>query len=252
MPIVTPPNSFANIAVPANWSYPTDCREQLVNGGNFGPIETVSVPVAMVTSLRGILLDVDPSLFKVASTDLALANRPEAFFEGVIAPMLARNPVLEKAEVRISGRGLHVILKFDEPVIFETEAERRKWAAIVTIVQRLLPTDPHCPGINAMTRPVGSVNGRNGRRVDMLRAGTPVTAREVTDLAASFQAHPFRLVAEILFGPGPISPCPVCNNAESRIGVRDYQGFCYGCGKIRRGHLFDAILAPRTRTGGQQ
>ena len=48
-----------------------------------------------------------------------------------------------------------------------------RWAAAVKIVQCVLPTDPDCPGITALTRPVGSVNGKNGAAVRVLKTMSP-------------------------------------------------------------------------------
>src|SRR4051794_19092093 len=41
----------------------TDLRKQLYNGGKCGRIDKVQMPLEMITSLRGFLLDLDPALF---------------------------------------------------------------------------------------------------------------------------------------------------------------------------------------------
>lgn len=244
---------------PVNWSVSpesqsselVDQREQLVNSGDVGPIERVSLPVEMTTSLRGILLDVDPGMFKPPWGDSNQVVDPTSFFNRVIEPMLARNAVLAKAEVRVSGRGLHVILRFENPVVFQTDADRRRWAAIVRLVQRLLPTDPDCPGITALTRPVGSVNSKNNSRVESIRAGKSVTEKEILELVAMIQTSRFRTIAQIMFGGGRLTPCPICNKPDSRLDALDCIGKCYGsCGNVKSGQLFDVFLAPRHTKGG--
>jgi hypothetical protein len=54
---------------------------------------------------------------------------------------------------RDTGRGLHVIIWFDDLVKFNTDGDRRRWAGIVEAVQAALPIDPDQPGITALTRP---------------------------------------------------------------------------------------------------
>jgi hypothetical protein len=231
---------------------PTDHREQLCNGGQVGPIEQVSLPEAMITSLRGILLDLDPARFRPEQVPLDVLANPARFYELVISKMLARHPVLAKAEVRVSGRGLHVIIRFEDPVQFADEADRQRWAAIVKVVQRLLPTDPDCPGITALTRPLGSVNSKNGVTVERLHEGEPVSAEEVLGLFEQVRTSPFRTVARLLLGDERVTPYPVCRAAASRLNALDRVGMCYGtCGKVRLGQLYDVFLAPRsTRTEG--
>ena len=222
-----------------------DEREQLVNGGEIGPIKRVSLPLDMITSLNGILLDVDPRLFR--SEVAPIRKDPVKFYNRTLRKMLARDPTLSKAEVRVSGRGLHVILWLSEPVEFQSDAERRRWAAMVKVIQRLLPTDPDCPGITALTRSLGSVNSkRKGAVVRQLHEGEPVPVDDVIALFNQACTHPFRTIAQLLFGKEQITPCPVCDKPGSRLNVLDHTGSCYGhCGKVRVGELFDVFLKPR-------
>lgn len=223
-----------------------DIREQLVNEGHSGPIQTVSLPEAVITSLRGILLDLDPGLFRDEVLPRKARAAPASFYAEVIRPMLQRHPVLAKAEVRDSGRGLHAILRFGQPVEFRTESDRLRWSRMVRVVQRVLPTDPDCPGLTALTWPLGSVNAKSKTAIQLLEAGAPVTADDVLALVEDVRTKPFRTVAAILFGPNELQPCPVCQKAEARLDPLDLIGRCYGaCGKVKLGQLFDVFLMPR-------
>jgi hypothetical protein len=221
-----------------------DAREQLVNDGKIGRITDVSVPLEMITSLQGILLDVDPLRYRREVAPIR--QDPRKFYERTLSKMLARHPVLSKAEVRVSGQGLHVIVRLRDPVEFESDADRQRWAGMVKTIQRLLPTDPDCPGISALTRPIGSVNSKNGAVVRLLRKGQPVPVEEIIALFKETRSRPFRTIAQLLFGQEHITPCPVCALADSRLNVLDHKGSCYGhCGTVRISQLFDVFLKPR-------
>lgn len=218
-------------------------REQLANGGESGPENRVSIPVAMITKLRGIMEDFDPDLYDREKLPPGATESPLKLFETFVGPMLDRHPLFAKAEVRDSGRGLHALLWFDPPVEFRTEGERTRWAAAVKAVQRTLPADRHAPGITAMTRPVGSINNKTGRAVSILKKGTPVSPDEVLKFVAELQAKPFKVVADIVLGPNT-SPCPICRKPNTRLGVLERHGMCYGgCGKPTLGRVFDTFYA---------
>jgi hypothetical protein len=226
-----------------------DLREQLVNGGEVGKVEQVSLPLEMITKLNGILLDVDCGKFRKVIAPLAVRSNPRQFYLTVLRPILARHAVLSKAEVRVSGTGLHVIVWIDPPVEFQNEPERHHWATIVKVVQRLLPTDHCAPGITATTRPIGSVNSKNNKRVSLLKRGEPISVESILDPVTAVQSAPFRTVAGILFGSEPISPCPVCKTNGSSLGVFDRSGKCYAtCGKVHLQQLYESFLrAPSTK-----
>jgi hypothetical protein len=229
-----------------NASRKLDLRKQLFNNRKVGSFQKVQLPAEMITRLWGILLDIDPSLFCKDKAPENIRMNPAKFYKRVIRPMLARNPVLAKAEVRLSGRGLHLVVWFKDPVEFATDADRQRWAAIIKVIQRLLPTDPHCPGITALTRALGSVNSKNNVTVKQLHEGEPVSSEEVVDLFNLTRTSPFRTVAQILFGGEHLQPCPVCDAPDSRLDILDHVGQCYGnCGKVRLGQLFDVFLKPR-------
>src|SRR5262245_40072081 len=40
---------------------------------------------------------------------------------------------------------------------FRSEEDRTKWGVVSSIIRKTLPTDPNQPGLNALTRKVGSV-----------------------------------------------------------------------------------------------
>jgi hypothetical protein len=234
---------------PADRPAGVDLREQLVNGRECGEIERVSVPKELITALHGVLLDFDPKWFRSDRLPASALDSPDQFHTLFVGPMLARHPVYARAEVRASGTGLHGILLIEPAVVLSTSADQDRWAANVRIVQTVLPTDPDCVGITALTRPVGSVNGKNGAVVRVLRAGTPVTPDDVMELVAEIVAAPFRVTAEMLVGP-VVSPCPVCRKEGTKFGILDYTGRCYGgCGKVTHEKLFDAFLLPRTSAG---
>ncbi len=223
-----------------------DERLQLFNDRQRGTIEDVSVAEAAITSLHAILLDFDPDRLLRSVVPLSLREDPKKFWKCAIQPWLERSPVLAKSKVVASGRGLHVIIRMSPSVEFETEAERQKWAAVVKVAQKLLPTDPDCPGITALTRPVGSINGKNGKKVRLFRRGEAVSPDEVLGLCKQAVSRPFATVAGLLFGTARIAPCPVCEQEGSRLDVLDHVGMCYGgCGKVRLGQIFDLFLKPR-------
>jgi hypothetical protein len=164
--------------------------------------------------------------------------------------MLGRHPVLAAAEVRDTGRGVHALIHLDPPVVFTTTGERDKWAAAVEVVQRVLPTDPDAPGLTALTRPVGSINSKTGRAVSVLKTGTPVAPAEVLALAEDVRRTPFRTIVGIVFGP-QTSPCPICRKPDTRLGVFDKSGVCYGgCGKVKVDRVFDSLYVPRAAAVG--
>ncbi len=204
-----------------------DARERLVNEGETGPITMVSIPAAMITKLRGIMLDFDPDLYDPARLPSGATESPEQLFESFVGPMLGRHPLFGKAEVRDTGRGLHALLWLDPAVVFENEAEREKWAGLVEVVQRTLPADPHAPGMTALTRPVGSTNSKTGRPVSVLKPGRPVAPAEIVKFYDEVRAKPFAVVAGMLFG-GKTAPCPCCRKPGTRLGVSSRTGSCYG------------------------
>ena len=126
-----------------------DLREALFNDGAIGPIGSIQVSTERVVALRGIMFDIDPDLFLHGGLIATIPQDAAEFYRETIKPMLDRHPVLKKAEVRMTGRGLHVILRFAKPVEFTKPGEQEEWAGIVEVVQTALPIDPGQPGITA-------------------------------------------------------------------------------------------------------
>ncbi len=225
-----------------------DLREKLYNDREIGPV-TISDPESIITRLHGILLDVDPLNYR-KSRGANVRSNPEKFYLRVIKTMLLRHAVLARAEVRLSGTGLHIIIWFAEPVELKTEGDRLRWVAIIKAIQRLLPTDHLAPAITAMTRPLGSRNGKNQKKVKCLHRGEPVPPADILKLFDQLSAKPFATVAQVLFGEGPIRPCPICNGEGSSLGVLSATGKCYGgCGKVKLSQLYDVFLETKLSAG---
>jgi hypothetical protein len=218
-----------------------DVREQLVNQKQQGPATSIAIPLERITTVHGLMWDLDPDCLIPGNTFFPPATEPEAFYRG-IQPVLERHPLAKHAEIRSSGRGLHAILWFEPAVELHTAGEQEYWAAIVRAVQCSLPVDPHAPGITAMTRPVGAINNKNGATVSVLKRGNAINPVDVIEFMKRLVDAPFREVAVVLLGQTRVSPCPVCRRDGSRLDVADRIGHCYGgCGKVSPDQFLDAV-----------
>jgi hypothetical protein len=221
-----------------------DPRQQLCNEQETGPFFKVQLPLERITRLHGILWDLDPKHLAAGNPIFPPADDPKAFYE-LVRPVLDRHPLARTAEVRVSGTGLHLIVWLRPAVEFRSAADQHRWDHIVSVVQRTLPADPRMPGITALTRPVGSVNSKNGATVETLRAGDPIEPGAVEEFVGRLVRAPFREVALILLGSERFSPCPVCQAEGSRLDILDHVGMCYGrCGKVKGSQLYDVIYRP--------
>lgn len=228
-----------------------DLREQLTNERRMGSFQEIQLPSATITTVHGIMTDVDPALLDPKAFGLESFGSPDVFYIKAIRPMLVRHPTLAKAHVRCSGNGLHVIYFLDKALPLRSETEQTEWAARTVALQRLLPSDPNCRGITAVTRPIGSVNGKNNSKVYEITAGHNVSAEELVTLCQELAIRPFLTLANILFGSDQITPCPGCKKPESRLGVRDREGHCYNCDKVNLEVLFNFFYsASNTKKGG--
>ena len=215
-----------------------DIREALYNDGQSGPASMIQLPLENITSLSGIVIDLDPGLLHPDNPLFPPSEEPAEFYEK-IKPVLDRHPLARHAEVRASGTGLHLIVRIDPPVELKSNGEQKYWDAIVKAVQRTLPADLKAPGITALTRPVGSQNGKNGRSVERLAAGSPVRPAEVLDFVKQLSAASFRTIGRILLGADRVDVCPTCKG--SGFTLYDHHGQCYGCGRIFLKDLLDKI-----------
>jgi hypothetical protein len=220
----------------------TDMREALYNGGDKGVAGRIQVPLERITSLGGFVIDLDPHLIR-ADSAMFTPSEDSTTFLAQIGPVLDRHPLLRYAEVRASGNGLHLLVLIDPPVDLRTRGEQLYWDAMVKIIRGTVPADPQAPGITALTRAVGSVNGKNSRPVVRLKEGRPVDQEEVIRFATEVARAPFRTVAEILLGDERVDCCPLC--LQDGLTVYDREGRCYRCGKVSLDRLLKAIFAGR-------
>jgi hypothetical protein len=196
-------------------------------------------------------VDIDPKYIRPDLYAGTGGTAAERLYEHTLGGWLDRHPVLKSAEVRLSGTGVHVLQRLDPSVEFHDTTERDRWAAMVRVVQSTLPSDPYAPGLTALTRPVGSVNGKSGRPVTVLRPGTPVHPDAVRAFVGQMHHTPFAIVAKVLHGSGTIRPCPVCRADGSSLKPRDRVGKCYRCGPITLARLMGAVMVdPSTGVEG--
>jgi len=217
-----------------------DLRESLSNDHEIGPIHDVSLCLERITRLHGIMIDLDPKFLEPGNPLFPPAAESVEFFKSIEA-VIDRHPVLKDAEVRSSGSGLHVLLWLDPPVEMQSEDEQHYWDAIVKAVQASLPSDPNAPSITAMTRPIGSINSKNGAKVMTLRPGRPIDHQRVIEYVEQLANAPFRGVAQVLLVGDRIEPCPVCKAGGSRFTALDWVGKCYSCGQVDLEKLFGLI-----------
>jgi hypothetical protein len=216
-----------------------DIREGLCNDCPIGPAAAIQLPLESITRLQGIVIDLDPEILRPDNPIFPPADVPAAFYGG-IQPVLERHPLVRHAEIRASGRGLHVILRIDPPVELRSHGEQRYWNAIVKGIQRTLPSDPLAPGITALTRPLGAINSKNNCKVELVKAGSPIRPEAIVDFMKTVASSSFLTVGRILLGGDRVERCPRC--CESALSLHDHHGQCYTCGKVRLIDLFDAVF----------
>jgi hypothetical protein len=222
----------------------TDIREALYNDQRTGLAQEIQLPLERITTLHGILFDLDPDLLVPGNSIFPPAETLRAFHEN-INQVLERHPLARHAEVRASGTGLHLIVWLRPAVELRSGADQERWNAIVKVVQRTLPVDPDMPGITGLTRAEGSVNSKSNTQVEVLKAGEAVEPRTVEDFMKRLVKAPFKEIARVLLGADSIQPCPVCHGENTRLDVRDRVGFCYsGCSKVKTHQLYELILKP--------
>lgn len=235
-----------------------DQREALFNSGAVGTFKEVMVRHHEVALLRGILIEIDGECLRVGNVIESMPTDGFELYERHVRGWLDNHPTLRKAEVRFSGRWLHCILWLDTPIEIKSDRRRELWDEVVVAVQRALPSDPEAPALLAMTRPVGSVNSKTGRKVELIKPGEPVTEREVFNFVDDLTQRGFATVTQILFGSTIVSPCPFCREEESslsgtapRYRTSDpkiiNRGSCYHCGKVPLNDLIGLVLKGREK-----
>jgi hypothetical protein len=219
-----------------------DLREQPYNGGEVGPVETVSTGRDLITTLSAIVADVDPKYLRPEL--LTGPDTPGEQLYRRVQAWLERHPLGHAAEVRFTGTGLHVLFRLEPAVEFTSTEDRDHWDAVVKAVQASLPSDPNAPGLTILTRPLGSTNGKTGLAVTRLRDGGVAPSEEVLAFVADLAARPFAVLAGILHGGGDrLRPCPVCRAAGSSMAVLHKKGKCYGCGDVSVAKLYGTVMA---------
>ena len=222
-----------------------DLRESLYNDRAVGLITDIQLPAERITKLHGIMFDFDPKILVPGNSLFPPAETPEEFYAG-IKSILELHALARHAEVRVSGTGLHLLVRIQPAVELKSAADQQRSGKIVKVVQRTLPVDPDMPGITAVTRPIGSVNGKNGAIVKTLKPGEAIAPEVVEQFMALLALGAFREVGLPLVGEQRVHPCPVCRGDGTRLDLLDWIGMCYGnCGKITLEHLFDSIYLPR-------
>ncbi|MBP3956854.1 hypothetical protein J8F10_16400 [Gemmata sp. G18] len=227
-----------------------DEREQIVNLRESGPIEAVSLPEDLVTTVCGMMCDIDTKLLAPELLGSDSASPALGLYEDHVRTWLDRDPVLRCAEVRFSGSGLHVLVWFKPAVELRDTGDRQRWRGMIKAVQSCLPTDPTAPALTALTRPIGSVNGKNQQAVARLREGTPVPTETFRALYERVRDKPFATVATLLYGSERVTPCPVCGADGRTLLASAKGGHCYGgCGSVKLHQLMATVMANPAEKG---
>lgn len=232
-----------------------DLREQLFNQRAIGSVAEVSTPVEQICQLYGILYDIDLKLFRIGGRFNILPQMGiHDFFDVIVRPMIDRHPVLGRMEFRCSGGGLHGILWVDPPILLRTLNEVKRWKHIVRVVQMALPIDPKQPSLNALTRPIGSINSKNGHKVEILKEGAPVPVKDIELTFREMQINAYATIQKIWFGSEHIEPCPVCNGEGSYLeATAKGIGKCYGkCNKVTIDRLVHSVMDYQENRGKEK
>jgi hypothetical protein len=218
-----------------------DLREALVNDCPAGPAPQIQLPREAVTRLGGLVVDLDANLLK-PNPWFPPADTAETFYRG-IARVLDEHPVLRHAEIRDTGRWLHAVVRFKEPVELKSAKDQRRWTALHKLLMGSVPADPSAPALIALTRPVGSVNGKTGRPVRTLQPGVEIPASVLTGWGEEVSRTPFQTLARVFFGDKRVEPCPYCEADGSHLDLGETVGFCYGpCQQIPVTRLHEPFL----------
>jgi hypothetical protein len=218
-----------------------DLREALFNDRAIGPAAAIQLPREAVTRLHGLVVDLDANILK-PNHWFPPAATAEAFLAG-ITPVLERHPVLRHAEVRHTGRWLHLIVWFNPVIELRSATEQQHWAALHRVLKGSLPSDAAAPVLHALTRPLGSINSKTGAQVRVLKEGTRIAAEAVENWAAEVRKTPFEALGLVLFGQKRTAPCPYCQAEGSFLDLGELVGMCYGeCRRVARKRLFEPFF----------
>src|SRR5262249_10770925 len=156
------------------------------------------------------------------------------------------------AEVRHTGRWLHALVLFRDGVDLHSANDQRRWVSIHRALKGSVPSDPAAPALIALTRPVGSVNGKTGGVVKTIKEGSPIDASTLLGGLEEVRKRPFETLGEILFGEKRVAPCPYCAADGSHLDVGELVGFCYGpCRRIPLKQLHQPFLKD-TKVAGEK
>ena len=97
----------------------------------------------------------------------------------------------------------------------------QRWTGIVKVVQCALPIDPDQPDITAVTRPLHSVNSKNGGDCHLVGSRNPSLEGRGSRLYNEMVAPPFKTVMHILTGSERLQPCPICQGKDSQLTALD-------------------------------
>src|SRR5262249_4366561 len=229
-----------------------DLREALFNDRPVGPAAHVQVPREGVTRLWGLVIDLDANILKV-NPWFPPADTAESFYNAIL-PVLERHPVLRHAEIRDTGRWLHAIVRFTEPVELKSSRDQKFWAGAHQLLKTSVPSDPAAPALIALTRAVGSINGKNQRPVRSLKAATEIPPGVLLDWTEEVKRSPFQMLGQVLFGTRQVAPCPYCRTDGSHLEVGEKVAFSYGpCQQAPLTRLHEPFLtAPSGSKSGKK
>lgn len=206
-----------------------DERETLCNSSLTGPANNIQYTLEEIVELRGVMVDVDPKYLSASLPwGLALVD-PRRLWLGHVQNGLAAVGLLEFAEARLSGTGLHILIWFAEAVPLTSARDRQVWDARIRVLQSLLLGDPHSPGITALTRPVGSINSKNQALVETIHAGQPIAAEQFAIIVDQLAAEPARTVIQYVYGTDRVTPCPYCGGEGTTCSALSRNTLSYGC-----------------------
>jgi hypothetical protein len=220
----------------------TDISEAFYNNRPVGPAPQIQLPREAVVRLWGLVVDLDADLLK-PNPWFPPADTAEAFYTA-IRPALGRHEALRHAEIRDTGRWLHAIIHFAEPVELKTARDQERWSAIHRIVMASVPADPSAPALVGLSRAVGGFNGKTGRPVRVLKAADEIPASVLTNWGEEVSRKPFLTLGRALFGASRVTPCPYCQGPGSHLDLGDVLAYCYGpCRQVRLARLHEPFLA---------